>query len=192
LLTCPEKNIKYVPSPNDLVIGQVMRSAGEAYQVSLGAYTAPATLPHLAFEGASKKTRPQLASGAVVYARVALANRHMDPELECVSAGTGKAEGLGPLVGGCVFDVSAGFARRLLRAGGGAGKNGAGLVFLEALATDGGLAFETAVGRNGKVWVGSESVRTVVLVGRALREVDEKGLDERQQRKLAGKLLSER
>jgi exosome complex component RRP40 len=150
-------------------------------------YTPNASLPQLAFEGATKKTRPQLGPGALVYARVSLANRHMDPELECVSATTGKAEGLGPLTGGMVFDISLGLARRLLMA---RTREAGGIAVLELLGAE-GLAFETAVGRNGKVWVGSESIKTVVLVGRALRETDEKGLGVEQQKKLVQKLVKE-
>ncbi|KAK2067328.1 hypothetical protein P8C59_001079 [Phyllachora maydis] len=188
---------RYIPSPSDLVLGQVLRSTADSYLVSLGPYTAPASLPHLAFEGASKKTRAQLPPGAAVYARVALANRHMDAELECVSAATGRADGLGPLAGGCVFDVSTGLARRLMMApvtgagaGAGAGAGGA-VAVLEMLAGEGALAFETAVGRNGRVWVGSEDVRTVVLVGRALAAVDAVPLDLAGQEKLVKRLLRE-
>ena len=116
----------------------------------------------------------------------------MDPEIECLNQSTGKSDGLGPLVGGMVFDVSLGLARRLLMA---KPKEQGGVAVFEFLGGGGdgggGLAFETAVGRNGKVWVGSESVKTVVLVGRALRETDEKGLDLEGQRKLVQRLLRE-
>jgi exosome complex component RRP40 len=178
---------RYIPSPSDLVIGQVTRSAADLYYVNLTPYTPNASLPHLAFEGATKKTRPQLTPGALVYARVSLANRHMDPELECVSTSTGKSEGLGPLVGGMVFDVSLGLARRLLMA---KSREVGKVAVLELLGAE-GLAFETAVGRNGKVWVNSESIKTVVAVGRALKETDEKELDVEQQRKLVQRLLRE-
>lgn len=135
---------------------------------------------------ATKKTKPNLSSGALVYARVTLANKHMDPELECVSQSTGKADGLGPLVGGMVFRVSLGFARRLLMPKAVAeGK----VVVLEELGAA-GLAFETAVGRNGKVWINSESVATVILVGRALEETDQKNLTVDQQKKLVRKLIN--
>lgn len=173
---------QYTPAVNDVVIGQVVRSAADMIHVSLGPHTPTATLPQLSFEGATKNTRPRLAPGSAVYARVALANRHMDPELECVSASTGKADGLGPLTGGCVFDVSLGLARRLLMTAG-------DVAALEVLAGEGGLAFETAVGRNGRVWVGSEDVATVVLVGRVLREIDEARLDAAGQKKLVKRLL---
>jgi len=122
-----------------------------------------------------------------VYARVSLANRHMDPELECVSQSTGKADGLGPLVGGMVFDVSLGLSRRLLMA---RSREEGGIAVLELLGEE-GLAFETAVGRNGKVWVNSESLKTVVAAGRALRETDEMGLDLEGQKKLVKRLIKE-
>jgi exosome complex component RRP40 len=108
----------------------------------------------------------------------------MDAELECISASTGKAEGLGPLVGGSVFSVSLGFARRLLMSSGG------GVEVLDLLGKE-GLAFETAVGRNGRVWVSSEDVRTVVVVGRALTETDERSLEPEDQKKLVRRLLKE-
>ncbi|CAJ2503677.1 Uu.00g110710.m01.CDS01 [Anthostomella pinea] len=178
---------RYIPAVGDLVIGTVARSVVDYYYVTLSDYTSNAALPQLAFEMATKKTRPQLNPGALVYARVTLANRHMDPELECVSATSGKAEGLGPLNGGMLYDISLGMARRLLmRKSVEEGK----VVVLEELGSA-GLAFETAVGRNGKMWVNSESTKTVLLVGRAVQETDEKNLDAEQQKKLVRKLVKE-
>ncbi|KAL2122180.1 hypothetical protein VTJ04DRAFT_2635 [Mycothermus thermophilus] len=96
---------RYIPSVNDLVLAQVLRSTSDFYLCSLSPHTSPATLPHLAFESATKKTRPILSPGQIVYARVTLANKHMDPELECYTPSTGRADGLGPITGpGCVFD----------------------------------------------------------------------------------------
>lgn len=147
-----------------------------------------ALLPHMSFESANKKTRPNLLPGQLVYARISLANKHMDPELECVSASTGRSDGLGPLGpgGGAAFNVSLGFARRLMMPD---PKKG-GVIVLEQLGQE-GLAFETAVGRNGRVWVGSEQVRTVVLVGRALVETDERALGPTEQVLLVKRLLRE-
>ncbi|KAI1641498.1 hypothetical protein F4809DRAFT_16411 [Biscogniauxia mediterranea] len=178
---------RYVPAVGDLVIGTVQRSAAEYYYVALSGYTSNALLPQLAFEMATKKTRPNLNPGALVYARVCLANRHMDPELECVSPTTGKADGLGPLNGGMLYDVSLGMARRLLmRKSLEDGK----VAVLEELGAA-GLAFETAVGRNGKVWVNSDKIKTVLIVGRAIQETDEKNLSVEQQKKLVRKLIKE-
>lgn len=169
------------------MIGTVQKSAADYFYVSLSDYTSNATLPQMAFEMASKKTRPQLNSGALVYARVTMANRHMDPELECVSSSTGKADGLGPLTGGMLYPISQGMARRLLmRKSAEEGR----VVVLEELGAA-GAAFETAVGRNGKVWVNSENVKTVLAVGRALQETDEQHLSVDAQKKLVRKLIKE-
>ncbi|EJP68347.1 exosome complex exonuclease RRP40 [Beauveria bassiana ARSEF 2860] len=182
-------NGRYLARVGELVIGTVQKSAADVYYVHLSDHSAPATLPQLSFESATKKTRPMLASGALVYARVTVADKHMDAELECVSSSTGKAEGLGPLTGGMLFPVSLGFARRLMMPGA-AGAAGGKVVVLEALAA-GGLQFETATGRNGRFWVDSASVRTVLAVGRAVQETDEKGLGVEEQQKLVRKLLKE-
>ncbi|SPO00169.1 related to protein involved in ribosomal RNA processing, component of the exosome complex responsible [Cephalotrichum gorgonifer] len=179
---------RYLPNVGDLVIGAVTRSAAELYHVSLSDYAATATLPHLSFELATKKTKPNLNAGALVYARVTLANKHMDPELECVSQATGKADGLGPLVGGMVFKISLGMSRRLLM---NKSVEEGKVVVLEEL-ENGGLAFETAVGRNGRVWVNSEDVATVIAVGKAIVQTDEHKLGVDQQKKLVRKILNSR
>lgn len=182
---------QYIPHTNDLVIAQVHHSSTDSYHCALSPHTPFATLPHLAFENATKKTRPILASGAIVYARVAAASKHMDPELECLSATTGKADGLGPLKGGMVFDVSAGMARRLLMpAGKKDGEEGGPgrVVVLEALAER--VRFEVAVGRNGRVWVDSdEGVKVILAVGRALQEADREGLGVDGQHEVVAKVL---
>ncbi|KAG7291761.1 hypothetical protein NEMBOFW57_001781 [Staphylotrichum longicolle] len=184
LITNPVKNSmwveynsqRYIPSVGDIVLAQILRSTTDFYLCTLSQHTAPATLPHLAFESATKKTRPNLAPGQLVYARVTLANKHMDPEVECVSAATGKAEGLGPITGpGCAFDVSLGFARRLLMARS-AEDGGVGVLEMLGGEEGGGLA---------------ESARTVVVVGRALQETDRAGLGMEGQRRLVKKLVRE-
>jgi exosome complex component RRP40 len=182
-LTSPQ----YTPTAGDLVIGSVHRSAQEAFQVFLSDHTHPALLPHLSFELASKKNRPQLPAGSLVYARVAQADKHMDAELECVNASTGKSDGLGPLVDGMLFTVSLAMARRLLMPR--AAEDGK-VVVLDELGSL-GAAFETAVGRNGRVWVNSESVKTTIAVGRALQETDEGNLTVEQQKKLVRKLIKD-
>lgn len=175
-----------MPSVNDRIIGQVHHSASEHYYVSISPYTSNAFLPHLAFENATKKTRPQLASGALVYARVALANKHMDTEIECVDSSTGKSEGLGPLTGGMVYSISLGLARRLSM-----GKRETSkIVVLDELG-EAGLAFEVAIGMNGKIWVGGEDINDIIMVGRAITETDEQDLGPEAQRALVKRLLRE-
>ena len=54
-----------------------------------------------------------------------------------------------------------------------------------------GVAFEIAVGRNGKVWVDSKSVKTTLLVGKAIQETDRKRLGIDDQRRMVRKLMKD-
>jgi len=178
---------QYLPTVGDLVIATIHHSSVDVFFASISDYAPNATLPQLSFEGATKKTRPMLAAGSLVYARVTLANKHMDPELECVTSSTGKSEGLGPLIGGMLFNVSLGMTRRLMFS---KPAEQGGLVILEELG-GAGVPFEIAVGRNGKVWVDSKSVKTTLGIGRAIQDTDSKGLNLEEQKKLAKKVVRE-
>lgn len=180
-------DIQYIPTVGDLVIATIQKSATDYFYATLSDYTSNAALPQLSFEGASKKTRPQLSPGALVYARVTLANKHMDPELECVSSSTGKSEGLGPLNGGMLFTISLSMARRLMLSKPAEQGN---VVLLDVIG-EGGVPFEIAVGRNGKVWVDSKHIKTTLAIGRAIQETDTKSLKIEDQKKLAKKIVRE-
>lgn len=104
-----------------------------------------------------------------------------------MSQSTGKSEGLGPLTGGMVFNISLGMARRLMLPK--PVEQGA-LVILDELGGQ-GAAFEIAVGRNGRVWVDSGSVKGTMAIGKAIQETDEKALKVEEQRKLARKVARE-
>ncbi|WEW60530.1 exosome non-catalytic core subunit rrp40 [Emydomyces testavorans] len=195
LLPFPRR--RYIPQPNDLIIAQIHRSSPDYFHCIISPHTPHVLLPHLAFEGAMRKTRPQLKSGELVYARVLSVGVGPGAEIEltCVNPATGKAEpgGLGPLSGGMVFDVSVGLGARLMSAGG-----SGGVVVLEELGKKleslGG--FEIAVGKNGRVWVdssvgGVEGIKMIVAIGRCLRELDEKNLGAGEQKKVVSRILRE-
>ena len=55
---------------------------GESFKLAY-VYRTPAVLPFLAFDGASKRNRPNLLKGSLIYARVKHIEPHMDPELSC-------------------------------------------------------------------------------------------------------------
>ena len=180
-------NARYVPRSGDLVIAQVYRSGMDFFQLHINSHSQQAILPQLAFEGATKKTRPQLKPNDLVYAKVVSAQKNMEVDLTCVNPSTGKSEpdGLGPLTGGMLFEVSTGLAKRLL--------NKQGVVVLSELGDklQGGL--EVAVGKHGKVWVDCPEggVKSVIAVGRCLRETDERNLTEKEQKKLVNRIISE-
>lgn len=198
-------NHRYIPTPNDMVIAQIHHSSADYFHCMITPQTPQVLLAQLAFEGATKKTRPILKQGDLVYARVLSTGvcAGAEVELTCVNPATGKAEpgGLGPLTGGMVFDVSVGLAARLTRASSSKAEHEdgvAGLVVLDELGSklEGLGGFEIAVGRNGKVWVdcsnaGDSAVRATVAIGRCLHAVDESNLGPADQKKLVSKILRE-
>jgi exosome complex component RRP40 len=178
---------RYVPHAGDLVIAQVHHSSMDFFHLSLAPHTPQAILPQLSFEGATKKTRPQLKANDLVYAKVTAAQKNMEVELSCVNPSTGKSEpdGLGPLNGGMVFDISTGLAARILKK--------EGVVVLEELGEKLQGGFEVAVGKNGKVWVDCPEggVKGICAVGRCLQETDRSSLTEKEQRKLVTRVINE-
>lgn len=135
---------RYIPLVNDYVIGIVTGSFTDAFKVSLQQHSPVVLLSMLAFPNATKKYRPNIKVGQAVYARVSSALADVDAEIECIDPETGKDGGFGVLdESGFVFDVKMNFARELLF-----NKTNA---FLEILGQR--VAFEIAVGINGKVWI---------------------------------------
>ncbi|KAI9929250.1 hypothetical protein ASPWEDRAFT_36764 [Aspergillus wentii DTO 134E9] len=197
-------NHRYIPTQNDLVIAQIHHSSADYFHCMITPQAPHALLGQLSFEGATKKTRPMLKQGDLVYARVLSVGLGAGAEVEltCVNPATGKADGgLGPLTSGMVFDVSTGMAARLLRASSSSPEQQealAGLVVLDELGKKlesvGG--FEIAVGRNGKIWVdcsngGDSAVKATVAIGRCLNTIDDNNLNPADQRKLVSKILRE-
>lgn len=210
LSTDPKRNLvtvnsfptrRYIPTANDLVIAQVHRSSQDFFHCIITPHAPLAVLGQLAFEGASKKTRPLLKPGDLVYARVLSVGvgAGTEVELTCVNPATGKAEpgGLGPLMGGMVFDVSTGLAARLMKASSSSAAEAGTVVAVEELGrkleSKGG--FEIAVGRNGRVWVDCSSnneigVRVTVALGQCLAELDRRSnMTGAEQRKLVSRIL---
>lgn len=113
----------------------------------------------LSFEGATRRNRPNLSAGDLVYARVVTANRDMDPVLSCVDA-QGRASGFGPLKEGLVVDCGTSHARALLAR--------PPAPVLAAVGAK--LQFELAVGMNGRVWLNSSGCATTVKVANIILE----------------------
>ena len=91
----------------DVVIGVVLERQAEHYVVDIMASNT-ALLPMMAFEGASKRNRPNLRTGCLVYARVALADQDMMPKLSCiVSQGEKKVRISPPRAASCSCQIFA-------------------------------------------------------------------------------------
>ena len=81
-----ESNCKrYIPRANDQVVGIIEERGGDYYKVNIFSGTL-ALLNRLAFEGATKRNKPEMKKGDVVYCRVLFAHKDIDTELTCLSA----------------------------------------------------------------------------------------------------------
>ena len=130
-------------------------------------------LPILAFDGATKRNHPNLGVGALVYARISKANRHLEPELSCMAESgikkdwmTGEAQ-FGLLSDGTTFECSHALANWLLEDE---------CAILLALSQR--LKFELAVGFNGWVWVNAESPAHLVVITNAILNSEHIPLDQ--------------
>ncbi|KAG2378338.1 hypothetical protein C9374_008481 [Naegleria lovaniensis] len=157
---------RYVPMVGDMVIGVVKdRVPVEQYSVDILAHQGLALLPFIGFDGATRRNRPDLGPGSLVYARVTLANKDLDIEITCESApgmkkkdwSTGKSV-FGELKGGYVVECSLGMARKLLDPN----------CYLLKLISE-YVSFEVAVGLNGRVWINSENSNDSVLIANAIQ-----------------------
>jgi exosome complex component RRP40 len=94
----------YSPKQKDSVLGVILSKIQETYKVDIGT-TTPALLGFSAFEGASKRNRPTLLPGDLVFARISFTDRDMETELECMNA-DGKTDGYGQLQDGYLLKCS--------------------------------------------------------------------------------------
>ncbi|XP_055598623.1 exosome complex component RRP40 [Uranotaenia lowii] len=163
---CHQK--RYVPNRAEIVIGIVTQKAGDIFRVDIGA-SEPASLSYMAFEGATKKNRPDVSVGDAICARLLIANRDLEPELICVDS-HGKKGKLGVLQEGFVFNCSINLVRKILNPK---------CTFLDLLAKE--MAFEMAAGMNGRIWIKGKTVKQTIAIGNAILAVEYKDDSELKQ-----------
>ncbi|KAK5864293.1 hypothetical protein PBY51_015546 [Eleginops maclovinus] len=160
---------RYVPARGETVIGIITVKSGDVFKVDVGG-SEQASLSYLAFEGATKRNRPNVQVGDLVFAQFSVANQHMEPELVCVDS-AGRANGMGVFgAGGLLFSVSLGLIRRLLR------PRSDVLSDLQKL-----LPCELVVGMNGRLWARASSVQQTLVVSNLLQSCDTMSPPQRQQ-----------
>lgn len=74
----------YLPQVGDKVIGIIEDRGTDLYRVNIFA-TGTATLNRLGFDGATKRNKPELRPGDVVYASVTSSDSLRDIEISCIS-----------------------------------------------------------------------------------------------------------
>jgi exosome complex component RRP40 len=166
---------KYRPLLEDRVIGVVEErvasdgSGGDIYRVNiLGPHAA--LLSNLSFEGATKRNKPNLTPGMLLYARIHSTPPAMDVVLSCTlgphDTGVPRKDWMtnegtyGVLTGGTCRKIPLGLARELLYPN--------NLVLQELGKTSYNLAFEVCVGVNGMLWVHSSRPEYTILIQNAI------------------------
>ncbi|KAJ8397830.1 hypothetical protein AAFF_G00435190 [Aldrovandia affinis] len=159
---------RYVPAKGESVIGIVTGKSVNVFKVDVGG-SEQASLSYLAFEGATKRNRPNVQVGDLVHGQFTIANKDMEPELVCVDGG-GRASGMGVFgTGGLLFKVSLGLSRRLLAPHSEVVKD------LEGL-----FPFEMVAGMNGRVWVKAQSMQQTVVVASLLESCENMSAPQRK------------
>lgn len=164
---CKRKNIfyldsyqkRYTPAKNDSVVGIVQSRTTEFFWVDINS-SEPASLSYLAFEGATKKNRPDIDSGDLVFCKVVLANSDLEPELVCVDS-SGKKGNLGKLTGGLMFPCSINLVRKILNER---------CNLLHLLSKE--VQYEIAAGINGRIWINSKAMKTTILLRSTILEAE--------------------
>ncbi|KAK5577957.1 hypothetical protein RB653_002905 [Dictyostelium firmibasis] len=146
---------RYVPQVEDMVIGTIIEKHAESFKVDIGS-SCSALLSAYSFEGATKSNKPLLNVGNLIYCRVTVANRDMEPEVVCLSQKQ-KAEGFGQLIGGYMLNCSLGLSHYLLSED---------CYILQVLGKH--IPYEIAVGVNGRVWINSGSNHNTIVVSNTI------------------------
>ncbi|GFN91331.1 exosome complex component rrp40-like [Plakobranchus ocellatus] len=144
---------RYIPSKGESVIGIVNQKVGDIFRVDIGG-SEQASLSYLSFEGATKRNRPDVKVGDIIYAKLLVANKDMEPEIVCIDS-YGRSSGMGVIRnGGFLFHTSLNLARKLLNPQ---------CILLKTLGNR--FQFEITVGINGRVWVKAHSdIQTIAIV----------------------------
>ncbi|XP_018578527.1 exosome complex component RRP40 [Anoplophora glabripennis] len=148
------KRHRYIPKKGDLVVGVVVKKMGDTLKVDIGS-AEYASLSMLAFEGATKKQKPDVQVGNVVYAKLLNAHREMEPELVCIDSYF-KAGKLGILPNdGFLINISLNLVQRLLN------------INNPLLRTMGKkIPYEIVLGVNGKMWLNAKKPKDIIsLIG---------------------------
>ncbi|XP_062987732.1 exosome complex component RRP40 [Elgaria multicarinata webbii] len=160
---------RYVPVKGDHVIGIVTAKAGDIFKLDVGG-SEQASLSYLAFEGATKRNRPNVQVGDLIYGQFIVANKDMEPEVVCIDS-SGRANGMGGIgQDGFLFKVSLGLVRKLLAPD-------------SQIIQDLGqlYPFELVLGMNGRIWVKAKTIQQTLIVANVLEACEHMTAEQRKQ-----------
>lgn len=153
---------RYIPYTEDRVIGIIIRRTAFYYHVDIGGPRI-GLLGILEFEGATKRNRPELNIGDIIFCRVLISNRDMQPILTCKSPTFNKSWVSGEalfmqLKNGFMFQSSLNWCHKL---------NCINSPHLQFLATF--FPFEIAIGVNGRIWCKTSNTKHTLLLSNIIK-----------------------
>lgn len=160
----------YSPIVDDFVIGTIVQKSSEFYKVDINTYTY-AILSSNNFEGATKKTKPNIHLGDLIFARVLKVNNFDAPVLSCISEFENKnwASGesfFGALKGGNLFQFPKIHSWDFY-------KDNYALERLKDVVSN-----EIAISNNGKIWINSDTPQNIFNIYKILMASLESSKDE--------------
>ncbi|KAJ8971023.1 hypothetical protein NQ314_000942 [Rhamnusium bicolor] len=154
------KRNRYIPKKGDLVVGIVVKKVGDTLKIDIGSAEF-ASLSMLAFEGATKKQKPDVQVGDIIYAKLLNAHREMEPELVCIDSYY-KAGKLGVLSNdGYLINISLNLAQRLLSI-----EN----PLLRTLGKK--IPYEIVLGVNRKMWLFAKKAKDIITLVRCFEAAE--------------------
>lgn len=162
---------RYIPAVGDFVIGTIVGAFSDSYKVALSNFSLNVSLSYMAFPNATKKNRPTLKIGDLVYARVLTASKELEAEVECMDSSTGQDSGFGLLEDGICLDVPLSFCRKLLFDD--------HFPLLRSLSKF--CKFEIAIGVNGKVWLKCDEIKNTLACYRSVLQCSKSPVKEYNQ-----------
>ena len=117
----------------------------------------------LEFEGATKRNKPDLNVGDIIFCRIQISNRDMQPILTCKSPSFNKSWVSGEalfmqLKEGYIFQCSLNWSHKLNRI------NSPHLQFLATF-----FPFEIAIGVNGRIWCKTANIKHTLLLSNIIK-----------------------
>jgi exosome complex component RRP40 len=145
----------YLPERNQFVIGVIKSRGGDSFTVDINA-PMDGILGGLEFDGATKRNKPNLTSGDIVYTRIADYSKFIGAKLSCLNAGYSAKSVLGELKGGvCVYGLR--------------GKEQILEQKLEILSKF--CQFEVALGKNDILWFSCANPNTEMVLFNIFNEI---------------------
>ncbi|KFD68871.1 hypothetical protein M514_10034 [Trichuris suis] len=140
---------RYVPNVGDQVVGQVTHKISDGWRVEVGC-AALVNLPYMSFENATKRFRPNVQIGDLVYGKIV---ETVEAEMSCI----GHNYGVLPS-GGNILRLAPGDARRLL-------------LHYNVVAETIGKKFasEITCGVNGWVYIKAAEHKQMIIIANAIQ-----------------------